>query len=103
MHEVQTLIRFVEPSISARTRWIFGFQRRLVRRWECETFIPKLGCFPQISHTAATTTYLAKQGRATRLITVQPEGRSLTLPSPKMRLNGARGVVPARMPTTDGR
>jgi hypothetical protein len=35
---------------------MFGFQRRFVRRWEWDTFIPKLGHFPQISHTAATTT-----------------------------------------------
>jgi hypothetical protein len=34
--EVQTLRRFgVAPTI-ARTRWILGFQRRLVRRCECE-------------------------------------------------------------------
>jgi len=38
---------------------MFGSQRRLVRRWECETFIPKLGDFPQTSQTAATTTHLA--------------------------------------------
>ena len=36
-HEVQTLIRFgVTPSTSVRTRWMLGFQRRLVRRCECE-------------------------------------------------------------------
>ncbi len=34
--EVHTLRRFgVEPTM-ARTRWMFGFQRRFVRRWECE-------------------------------------------------------------------
>jgi hypothetical protein len=34
--DVQTLIRLgVEPTM-ARTRWMFGFQRRLVRRWEWE-------------------------------------------------------------------
>src|ERR1700678_2051316 len=36
---------------------MFGSQRRLVRRWECETFIPKLGFLPQISQTAAMTPY----------------------------------------------
>jgi hypothetical protein len=35
-------------------RWIFGFQRRRVRRFECETLLPKLGPLLQISHTAAT-------------------------------------------------
>ncbi len=35
--EVQTLTRLgVTPSIRVRTRWMFGFQRRLVRRCECE-------------------------------------------------------------------
>ena len=35
-------------------RWIFGFQRRRVRRFEWETLFPKLGPLPQISHTDAT-------------------------------------------------
>jgi len=53
MHEVQTFRRLVDPSTTARTRWMLGFHCRLVRRCECDTFIPKLGCFPQISQTAA--------------------------------------------------
>jgi hypothetical protein len=32
---------------------MFGFQRRLVRRWEWETFIPNDGFLPQISQTDA--------------------------------------------------
>jgi len=35
---------------------MFGSHRRLVRRCECETFIPKLGDLPHTSQTAATTT-----------------------------------------------
>jgi hypothetical protein len=57
MHDVQTLTRFGVPPMSARTRWMFGSQRRLVRRWECETFIPKFGFLPQTSQTAAMTSY----------------------------------------------
>jgi len=57
MQEVQTLIRVGEPATSARTRWMFGSQRRFVRRWECDTFIPKFGFLPQISQTAAMTPY----------------------------------------------
>ena len=57
MQDVQTLMRFGEPPTSARTRWMFGSQRRLVRRWECETFIPKFGFLPQTSQTAAMTSY----------------------------------------------
>ena len=44
--------RFPSP-IRARTVWIFGFQRRLVRRCECETAIPKPGPLAQTSQTAA--------------------------------------------------
>jgi hypothetical protein len=33
-------------------RWMLGFQRRLVRRWEWLTRIPTLGCLPQTSQTA---------------------------------------------------
>src|SRR5690606_32632204 len=53
--EVQTLMRFLLPPgrVTARTVWMFGSHRRLVRRWECDTDLPKRGPFPQISHTAA--------------------------------------------------
>src|SRR3954452_14503763 len=55
MHEVQALIRRRLPgATSARTDWMFGFQRRGVRRCECDTDIPKPGPLPQTSHTAAT-------------------------------------------------
>lgn len=53
MHEVHTLTRLVAPLRTARTRWMLGFQRRLVRRWECDTDMPHEGPFPQISHTDA--------------------------------------------------
>src|SRR5580765_2480370 len=56
-HEVQTLSRLgVTPAspTRARTRWMLGFQRRLVRRWECEMLCPKLGPLPQTSQLAAT-------------------------------------------------
>src|SRR6476469_4385813 len=55
MHEVQALIRLRLPgATSARTDWMFGFQRRGVRRCEWDTDIPKPGPLPQTSHTAAT-------------------------------------------------
>ena len=63
MQPVQTCIRFGVPSTMARMRWMFGFHRRLVRRCEWLTFMPKLGCFPQISQTAAMTRYLRCIGR----------------------------------------
>ena len=55
MHDVQTLSRLGDPSTRARTRWMFGFQRRLVRRWEWLMFMPNDGFLPQTSHTAAMT------------------------------------------------
>ena len=53
MQPVQTLTRLVVPPTSARTRWMFGFQRRLVRRWECDTDMPHEGFLPHTSHTEA--------------------------------------------------
>ena len=54
MHEVQALTRFGVPPTTARTRWMFGFQRRGVRRCECEMLLPKPGPLPQTSQLAAT-------------------------------------------------
>ena len=54
MHEVQTLSRFGVRPTTARTRWMFGFQRRDVRRCECEMLLPKPGPLPQTSQLAAT-------------------------------------------------
>ncbi len=50
---VHTLSRWGVAPTRARTRWMLGFQRRLVRRCECETFIPKDGFLPQMSQTDA--------------------------------------------------
>ena len=55
MHDVQALSRLGDPSTRARTRWMFGSQRRLVLRWEWLMFMPNEGFFPQTSHTAAMT------------------------------------------------
>src|ERR1700757_5547479 len=55
MHDVQTLMRCLLPPgrVATRTLWMLGSHRRLVRRWECDTDLPKPGPFPQISQTAA--------------------------------------------------
>jgi DAK2 domain fusion protein YloV len=50
MQPVQTFIRFEDPSTLARIRWMFGFQRRLVRRCECDTDMPHDGPLPHTSH-----------------------------------------------------
>src|ERR1044072_7213300 len=54
MHEVQAFTRFGVPLTTVRTRWMFGFQRRDVRRCECEMLLPKPGPLPQTSQLAAT-------------------------------------------------
>src|ERR1700691_4986709 len=63
MQEVQTFRRFGVPLTIARTRWTFGFQRRRVRRCECETLLPKPGPLPHTSQTEATVLSISKSDR----------------------------------------
>ena len=63
MQPVQTFICLGVPLTTARTCWMFGFQRRLVRRCENETFMPNDGFLPQISQTDAMMNYLPGHGR----------------------------------------
>jgi hypothetical protein len=53
MQLVQAFTRVCVPLTKARTRWMFGSQRRLFRLCENVTDLPKNGFFPQISQTAA--------------------------------------------------
>jgi hypothetical protein len=53
MQLVQAFTRVCVPLTKARTRWMFGSQRRLFRLCENVTLLPKNGFFPQISQTAA--------------------------------------------------
>src|SRR3954466_2876438 len=55
MQPVQTCRRRGEPLTMARTRWMFGFQRRFVRRCEWLMLMPNEGCLPHTSQTAAMT------------------------------------------------
>ena len=54
MQDVQTFIRLAWPETAARTRWMLGFQRRLVFFFDHGTLWPKPGLLPHTSHTAAT-------------------------------------------------
>ena len=54
MQEVQTLSRLGLPETMARTRWMFGSQRRLVFFLDQGTLWPNPGLLPHTSHTAAT-------------------------------------------------
>jgi hypothetical protein len=53
MHFAHAFTRLCDPFTTARTRWMFGFQRRLARLCEKETRLPKPGVLPQMSQTAA--------------------------------------------------
>ncbi len=53
MQRVQTFMRLVVEPTCTRMRWMFGFQRRLVRRWEWLRLMPKIGFLSQTSQTAA--------------------------------------------------
>ena len=52
--DAHTFCRFGVLPTRVRTRWMFGFQRRLVRRWEWEMLFPKPGPLPQTSQVEAT-------------------------------------------------
>src|SRR5947199_7672110 len=67
MQDVQTERRFGEPFTMARTRWMLGFQRRLVRRCEWLIDMPKEGCLPHTSHTDAMTRHLFRTAFRDRL------------------------------------
>ena len=53
--EVHTFTRLLVPLITVRTDWMFGFQRREVRRCEWDTALPKRGLLAQMSHVEAAT------------------------------------------------
>ena len=99
--EVQTLSRFgVTPFTSVRTRWMLGFQRRLVRRCECEMLCPKPGPLPQTSQLAATGDLL---GDVERLVFGGPQEQArnrtrVAEPHPSNQ-NASRGasVQPVRV------
>jgi hypothetical protein len=54
MQDVQTRIRRLVPPARVRMIWMFGFQRRGVRRWEWEMLLPNPGPLPHISQTEDT-------------------------------------------------
>src|SRR5580692_11692494 len=64
MQDVHTLSRLGVPDRTVRTVWMFGFQRRRVRRCECETLLPKPGPLP---HTSQTEAMIRSIGRVDRV------------------------------------
>src|SRR3954469_15722071 len=114
MHEVQALMRLRLPgATSARTDWMFGFQRRGVRRCECDTDIPKPGPLPQTSQLAATVDHSQKvvadrrcdsrpRRSPSRSLTVL-RGRRRRAPETRVILGdvGPRGYPPAVLQALD--
>ena len=84
---MQTFTRFGEPFTIARTRWMFGFQRRLVRRCEWLSDMPKIGFLPHTSHTELPSSNTSfeepslEPGEATSLDSDPPRCRPLDLRS----------------------
>src|SRR5687768_13190971 len=66
MQPVHTFTRLGAPPTRARTRWMLGFQRRFVRRCECDTDMPHEGPLPQTSHTDAIVEILLCSARPCR-------------------------------------
>src|ERR1044072_2999664 len=91
MQLVQTLTRLGAPLTSARTRWMFGFQWRFVRRCACDTDMPHDGPLPHTSQTDAMT-YSCEE-----LLRV---GRSPVLPGPAQTARRGYQRISA---TTSGR
>jgi len=60
MQRVQAFTYFGLPSTIARTRWMFGNQRRLVTLWAWEMLLPVIGPLPQISHRCAIVEILLR-------------------------------------------
>lgn len=90
--------------MTARTRWMFGFQRRLVRRWECETFMPNDGFLPQISQTDAMVNFLLFPSRCSVQAPVEPNDHcsiaSNDLDDDAVRWRTARSNLHLRGPLT---
>ena len=47
---------------------MFGFQRRLVRRWECDTDMPHEGFLPHTSHTEAMAHHHSTRSRSSAMV-----------------------------------
>jgi hypothetical protein len=96
-HDVQTFTRFGDPFTIARTRWMFGFQRRFVRRCEWLSFMPKIGFLPHTSHTDDIETHLEKSTTGLRTPTAEHRRK---IRKNRMRLApmpaGSSSAAPAR-------
>ena len=98
MHEVQTFSRLGVPFTLARTFWMLGSKRRLVRTWECEIVCPKPGPLPQTSQLAATETPYS-QGSPVGDQVCCPLGNCINLAEdrPATQIGSALGPLESRL------
>src|SRR6202042_2648193 len=96
MQDVQTLMRCLLPPgrLETRTLWMLGSHRRLVRRWECDTDLPKPGPFPQISQTAAIRGTPQTLGPTTKRVARRPGKNSCRRAQPPKRSTIGGSDVP---------
>lgn len=104
---MQTDNRLGDPFTMTRIFWIFGFQRRRVRRWEWEMLFPNPGAFPQMSQTDAIAVgQVTKAAEALRqnlrvramsqVVQAPPKGLELFAPPRRatpLQLAGKRGLA----------
>lgn len=100
MQRVQTFIRLVELPTWTRIRWIFGFQRRFVRRWEWLRLMPNIGFLSQTSQTAAIfvlslVLLLGSRGRSFRSALRTVAQRRPEVANPLWKPHGRRNCRPA--------
>src|SRR3954471_20428471 len=101
MHEVQTSTRLTVPLTIARTRWMLGFQRRLVRRCEWLMLMPNEGCLPHTSHTDAMTRLPPREiAGGTVKVSIPPDGHARA-PGPRRPQSRGHGL-PRRAPGPPG-
>src|SRR5215831_21399666 len=109
MQEVQTFRRLGVPDTTARTVWMLGFQRRRVRRCECETLLPKPGLLPHTSQTEATVRSIDRVGRVCRRLSERrydadaERGSLRSIPERGVAARTARAHRPVRYRNVGGR
>src|SRR5690606_3534903 len=106
MQLVQTCSRRGAPSTRARTRWMFGFHRRLVRRCEWLTLMPHDGRLPHTSQTAAMTGHLggrARTGPGDSTGAAAPATTPASGPPRRRPPPGAPGASPTIVPRDSAR
>ena len=95
MQRVQTFMRLVVVPTWTRIRWMFGFQRRFVRRCEWLKLMPKIGFLSHTSQTLAMGSASLADAAAGRCTPAGIGRRPDSLDSQRCRDRRASIVAPA--------